>query len=30
MPEARAIRIVDALMSADCPAVRVHDGTHLL
>jgi len=30
MPEARAIRVVDAVASTDCPAVRVHDGTHLL
>ena len=30
MPEARAIRVVDALASSDSPAVRVHDGTHLL
>jgi len=30
MPEARAIRVVDAMASSDSPAVRVHDGTHLL
>jgi hypothetical protein len=30
MPEARAIRVVDAPASSDSPAVRVHDGTHLL
>jgi ADP-ribose pyrophosphatase YjhB (NUDIX family) len=30
MPEARAIRVVDAVASSDRPAVRVHDGTHLL
>jgi 8-oxo-dGTP diphosphatase len=30
MPEARAIRVVDALAGTDIPAVRVHDGTHLL
>jgi ADP-ribose pyrophosphatase YjhB (NUDIX family) len=30
MPEARAIRVVDAVASSDSPAVRVHDGTHLL
>ena len=30
MPEARAIRVVDALANGDSPAVRVHDGTHLL
>lgn len=31
MPEVRAIRVVDALRSSgDGPAVRIHDGTHLL
>jgi ADP-ribose pyrophosphatase YjhB (NUDIX family) len=30
MPEARAVRVVDALAGTDSPAVRVHDGTHLL
>jgi 8-oxo-dGTP diphosphatase len=30
MPEARAIRVVDAVASSDSPAVRVHDGAHLL
>ena len=30
MPEARAIRVADAMASSDSPAVRVHDGTHLL
>jgi ADP-ribose pyrophosphatase YjhB (NUDIX family) len=29
MVEARAVRVTDAL-SDNCPAVRVHDGTHLL
>ena len=31
MPEARAVRVTDALPSNDSgPAVRIHDGTHLL
>lgn len=31
MPEARAVRVADALASNDSgPAVRIHDGTHLL
>lgn len=29
MVEARAVRVTDAL-SGNCPAVRTHDGTHLL
>jgi 8-oxo-dGTP diphosphatase len=31
MPEARAVRVTDALASSeDGPAVRIHDGTRLL
>jgi 8-oxo-dGTP diphosphatase len=30
MPEARAIRVTDALAETCSPAVRVHDGTNLL
>jgi hypothetical protein len=31
MPEARAVRVTDALAESDSsPAVRIHDGTHLL
>lgn len=30
MPQARAIRIMDALATGSNPAVRAHDGTHLL
>jgi hypothetical protein len=30
MPEARAIRVTDALADSPGPAVRQHDGTHLL
>jgi ADP-ribose pyrophosphatase YjhB (NUDIX family) len=29
MPQARAVRVTDAI-SATTPAVRIHDGTHLL
>jgi hypothetical protein len=31
MPEARAVRVTDALATNGTgPAVRIHDGTHLL
>jgi ADP-ribose pyrophosphatase YjhB (NUDIX family) len=31
MPEARAVRVTDALKTSDAgPPVRIHDGTHLL
>lgn len=30
MPEARAIRVLDAMATSNSPPVRVHDGTHLL